>query len=256
MIKLCDVSLRYPIMGFVSHSFQRSIYNRVGGLLGRSSTMGHIEHVEALRGITLDVSDGERLGVLGHNGAGKTSLLRLIGGIYPPSSGTLETAGSIRSLTNYTLGMDSNASGRKNIIFRLVFMGYSFGEAEKAVDAIIEFSELGEFIDLPVRTYSSGMFVRLAFSVSTHFAPDILLLDEIIGAGDIAFQKKAQKRIKELFDQSRIIVLAAHDLNAIKNYCTRAVILSQGRIAAVGDPDDMVKVYQASFVQPNANTVV
>jgi lipopolysaccharide transport system ATP-binding protein len=252
MIQLRDVILRYPMMGFVSYSFQRSIYNRVGGLLGRSSGTSHIEHVEALHGITLDIRDGERLGVLGHNGAGKTSLLRLIGGIYPPTSGTVETSGSIRSLTDFTLGMDTNASGRKNILFRLVFMGYSFSEAEKAADAIIEFSELGEFIDLPVRTYSSGMFVRLAFSVSTHFAPDILLLDEVIGAGDIAFQQKALGRIRELFSRSRIIVLAAHDLNAIQNYCTRAVILSQGRVVAEGNPESMVKAYQASFAPATA----
>ncbi len=245
MIKLCDVFLRYPLMGFVSHSFQRSVYNRVGGFLGRSSRTPYIEHVEALRGITLDIRDGERLGIVGHNGAGKTSLLRLIGGIYPPSSGTVETAGSIRSLTNYTLGMDNNASGRKNIVFRLVFMGYSFSEAEKAVDDIIEFSELGEFIDLPVRTYSAGMFVRLAFSVSTHFAPDILLLDEIIGAGDMAFQEKALKRIRELFTQSRIVVLAAHNLDAIKSYCTRAVILSQGKIIDEGDPAHIIATYRA-----------
>lgn len=246
MIVLRDVSLRYPVMGFVSHSLQHSLYSRVGGLLGRSDR-GGISHVSALRNITLDVRDGERLGVLGHNGAGKTSLLRLIAGVYPPSSGVVETSGSVRSLTNFTLGMDPNASGRKNIIFRLIFMGCSFAEAEEAVEGIIAFSGLEEFIDLPVRVYSSGMFLRLAFAVSTHFAPDILLLDEVIGAGDIGFQEKARERITELFDKSRIIVLAAHDLGAIRSYCTRAVILSQGEVVGEGGVEEMIAAYEASF---------
>lgn len=243
MIRLDDVHLRFPIASTVSHSFRRALYDRVGGLLAGRPGGSHLEYVQALRGIDLEIRDGERLGILGHNGAGKTTLLRVLARVYPPSSGRVRVEGRVSTLTDLSLGMDMNATGRKNIVFRLVFMGYSFSAARGAVEEITEFSGLGEFIDLPVRTYSSGMFLRLAFSISTHFAPDILLLDEIIGAGDAAFQEKALARVRGLLDQSRIIVLAAHDFGAIRAYCNRAIVLSQGAIVGRGGPEEMIGLY-------------
>lgn len=254
MIKLTDVHLRFPVMNYVSHSFQRALYNKVGGLLGRDARDGAYTFVSALRGVSFELSDGERLGIIGHNGAGKTSLLRVITGVYPPTRGTVEVNGRVNALTNVTMGMDSNASGRKNIVFRLIFMGYSFVQAREAVDAIIDFSELGDFIDLPVRTYSTGMFLRLAFAISTHFAPEILLLDEVLSAGDLSFQEKALRRIRELMEKSRIIVLAAHNLKTVTEYCSRAIILSQGVVAAEGPPGEMVKMYSESVARVGKTT--
>lgn len=255
MIKLKKVHLRFPVMNYVSHSFQRALYNKVGGMLGRDVGDGSYTFVSALRDVTLELADGERLGVIGHNGAGKTSLLRLITGVYPPTQGTVEVNGKVNALTNVTMGMDSNASGRKNIVFRLVFMGYPFVQAREAVDEIIDFSELGDFIDLPMRTYSTGMFLRLAFAISTHFAPEILVLDEVLSAGDLSFQKKALQRIRELMGRSRVIVLAAHNLKTIKEYCSRAIILSQGAVAAEGSPEEMVKMYSEIAVKAAGTSV-
>ncbi len=248
MISLSNVHLFFPVPGFAGHSLQRSLYHKVGGLLGRRGD-ALFDSVQALRGITINIGDGERLGLIGHNGAGKTTLLRVICGVYPPSLGMVDIRGRVSALTNITLGMDENASGIKNIIFRLVFMGYSFREAKNAIDEIVDFSELGEFIHLPLRMYSTGMYLRLAFAISTHFTPDILVLDEVIGAGDLAFQSKAIARIKNLFSKSRIMILAAHNLDSIAAYCTRAAILSQGEMIGQGTPDEMIAAYKGEYVR-------
>jgi lipopolysaccharide transport system ATP-binding protein len=203
-----------------------------------------VRYVTALKNINLEIQDGQRLGIVGHNGAGKTSLLRVLSGVYPPSKGSVYTKGSINSLTDITLGMDENASGLKNIIFRLVFMGYSFEDAKKSIDEIVEFSELGDFIKLPVRTYSTGMFLRLAFAISTHFVPDILVLDEIIGAGDQAFKRKANERIQKFLQESRIVILTTHDLAAVEKYCDSAIMLEQGQIVKSGNVHDVVSYYE------------
>ena len=203
-----------------------------------------MRYVEALKNINLTIKDGERLGIIGHNGAGKTTLLRLLSGVYPPSSGTVTIQGRINALTDFTLGMDQDASGLKNIIFRLVFMGYSFTEARKAVDEIVAFSELGDFIHLPMRTYSTGMFLRLAFAISTHFTPDILILDEVIGAGDEGFRQKVKTRLDSLFNTSRIVILSSHDFESVTTYCTRAIHMAHGIIQAEGKPVDIIESYR------------
>jgi lipopolysaccharide transport system ATP-binding protein len=243
MIRLRNVSLEYPVVGHFSRSLQREIYTRVGGLIGEKRGGG--AQVSALRDIDLEIADGCRLGILGHNGAGKTSLLRTICGVYPPTAGSIETSGRISALTDITLGMDANATGYRNIVFRLVFMGRSFREAEAAAGEIAAFSELGDFIDLPVHTYSAGMYLRLAFAIATHFPPDILVLDEIIGAGDIEFRAKARERMESLLGQSRIVVLSSHDLSSVAKYCTRAIVLDHGRIIADGPADAVAQAYGA-----------
>jgi ABC-type polysaccharide/polyol phosphate transport system ATPase subunit len=139
--------------------------------------------------------------------------------------------------------MDMESSGVKNIIFRLVFMGYTFKEARAAVNDIVDFSELGEFIHLPVRTYSTGMFMRLAFAISTHFMPDILILDEIIGAGDEAFKKKCRERITGLLEKSRIVILSSHDMSAVSEYCNRVIMMQKGEIIEIGSPEDIIPKY-------------
>lgn len=243
MIKLESVNLKYPLMGHFSHSLQSLVYSKVGGVMRSSSNNQLVGYIHALRDISLTIQDGCRLGVVGHNGAGKTTLLRVLCGVYPPTSGKVTTWGKISALTDFTLGMDPNATGLKNIEFRLIFMGFSFKEARKAVDDIVEFSGLGEFITLPVRTYSTGMFLRLAFAISTHFTPDILILDEVVGAGDEAFRAKAISRLERLISSSRIVVLSSHDLGAIKLYCDKAIMMRQGEIVQQGRPDEVVQSY-------------
>ena len=147
-------------------------------------------------------------------------------------------------MTDFTLGMDPNVSGVENIIFRLVFMGYSYKEAKEAVDEIIEFSGLGDFINLPVNTYSTGMFMRLAFAISTHFSPDILILDEVIGAGDESFREKALKRLEKLIGTARIVILSSHDLGAIEKYCTKCIVMEKGEIKFNGLPNEAIKFYK------------
>lgn len=242
MIEIKSLNLHYPLMGHFSHSLQSHLLNSVGGMLGGDSRE-LVNYVQALRDINLTVSDGSRIGIVGHNGAGKTTLLRVISGVYPPTSGSIKTKGIINALTDFTLGMDPNASGIKNIIFRLIFMGYNFNEAKKAIDEIVGFSGLNEFIDLPVRTYSTGMYLRLAFSISTHFAPDILVLDEVIGAGDESFREKAQHRLDELIGKSRIVVLSSHDLGAIKKYCNRGVWMDKGMVRMDADTEAVTSEY-------------
>lgn len=245
MIRLKSVDLKYPLMGHFSHSLQALVYNKVGGML-RGASGELVNYVHALRNVSLTIEDGSRLGIVGHNGAGKTTLLRVLCGVYPPTSGEVVTKGKVSALTDFTLGMDPNATGLKNIEFRLIFMGFTFSQARKAVDDIVEFSELGEFIHLPVRTYSTGMFLRLAFAISTHFTPDILVLDEVVGAGDESFRNKAKARLDRLISESRIVVLSSHDLGAIKYYCDQAIMMKHGEIVLSGAPEDVVNGYLSS----------
>lgn len=248
MIRIKNASLRYPLIGQRSHSLQVAIYGKVGGLISsRRSGDSKPAYVSALTNINLEIGDAQRVGIIGHNGAGKTTLLRLISGVYPPSEGTVETSGRISALTDVALGMDMNASGMKNIVFRLVFMGHNFKEAEEASHAIAAYSELGEFINLPMHTYSAGMFLRLAFAVSTHFSPDILLLDEIVGAGDESFKAKANSRIERLLDESRIVILSSHDLGSIKRYCSRAILMKHGSVVFDGDTNSALEAYKAIY---------
>jgi lipopolysaccharide transport system ATP-binding protein len=254
MIELQSVHLQYPLMKHVSHSLQVWISHKVGGVLRRDNNEELVTYVHALRGISLKIGNGCRLGIIGHNGSGKTTLLRVISGVYPPTSGHVITKGKISALTDFTLGMDANASGLKNIEFRLVFMGFTFKEARKAADEIIDFSGLGEFIHLPMRTYSTGMFLRLAFAISTHFIPDIIILDEVIGAGDENFRLKAKERLEKLISESRIVILSSHDLAAIQSYCDTVIWLQQGEIMQIGSPQEVVQSYQNSHASATHQT--
>lgn len=258
MIRLENVSLSYPLLDIGSHSLQvtlrekihKKISSLVGGNIGTSRSTAY---VNALNKISLAIQDGQRVGLIGHNGAGKTTLLRLISGIYTPTQGKITVQGNIHALIDITLGMDPDVSGIKNIIFRLVFMGLTLVQAKKAIDEIVDFSGLAEFIHLPVRTYSTGMFLRLAFAISTHIPPDILILDEIIGAGDEAFKGKVLRRLDYLFTQSRIVVLSSHDMGLVKKYCNTAILMNKGNIVANGRTDEVVSLYLAGEKALSAN---
>lgn len=244
MIRLDHVSVDYPLIQFNAHSLRAQLAFRLQRLIRRGEVAAPVRHVRGIDDVTLEIRDGDRLGVIGHNGAGKTTLLRVLAGVYPPTSGEVHIEGTISSLTDFTLGMDQNVDGVKNIIFRLVFMGKTFEQAREALPEIVEFSGLGEDIHRPLYTYSTGMFLRLAFSISTHFPPDILILDEIIGAGDEAFREKAAERIRSMLASSRIVVLSSHDVSAIRQYCDRVAMMEGGRLVEIGEPDAVIETYQ------------
>lgn len=199
--------------------------------------------VHALRSVDLDIHEGERVGLIGDNGAGKSTLLKVLAGIYPPTSGSVKVDGQVSSLFDIKLGFEPDASGWENICFR----GYLQGETPRTLQAKIkpagEFSGLGDFLDMPVRCYSGGMAVRLAFSIATEVEPEILLIDEVLSVGDREFRRKAEERMREMMDRARLIVLVSHELSALEEYCDRIVWLEQGRVRDSGRPAEIIRAY-------------
>ena len=201
--------------------------------------------VKALANINLSLKDGDRLGLVGHNGAGKSTLLRVLAGIYEPVEGRVLVEGTVTPLFDTLPGLDGEDSGYQNIITAGLIFGLSRAQIEELLPSIEEFSELGEFLALPVRTYSLGMMTRLGFAFATAMEPGILLMDEGIGAGDARFAARAPKRLKEFMDRSRIVVLASHSEPFIKSICNKAALMQSGRIVTVGPVDDVLKQYNA-----------
>ena len=184
--------------------------------------------VRAIEGLNLEIKDGDRVGLIGHNDSGKSTLLRVLAGIYKPSGGAITIEGKVGTLLDPQAGMDPESTGIENIYLRGYMMGMSRQEIASKLDEIVEFTELGEFLQLPLRTYSTGTFARLAFAVSTSAQNDILLIDEGIGAGDAAFRKKAQERIESLFRRTPIVILASHSESLIAEFCNRRLQLEHG----------------------------
>jgi len=199
--------------------------------------------IRALEDLTLTIKDGDRVGLLGHNGAGKSTLLRLLSGVYEPSSGRAEIKGEIGSLIDVSFGIDPEASGRENIYLRGALLGLTRAEIKAKLDEIIDFSELGDFIDMPVRTYSSGMHLRLAFSVSTIIRPEILLMDEWLSVGDEGFRVRAEARMNELVESTHILVIASHSRELVRDTCNRAIWLEHGKIKMDGTPEEVTQAY-------------
>ncbi len=200
--------------------------------------------VRALQNVNLQLNEGERIGIIGHNGAGKSTLLRVLAGIYPPTSGKRIVEGKIASLFDISLGFEMEANGWENIAFRAYFQGETPRSLRGKLDKIAEFSELGDFLNMPLRYYSAGMLVRLAFSISTMIEPEILLVDEALGAGDMNFQRKARARIEQLLGHARLVVLVSHDLSSIEGLCDRVVWLDHGQIRLVGPARQVIAAYQ------------
>ncbi|HMF24764.1 MAG TPA: ABC transporter ATP-binding protein [Pseudolabrys sp.] len=245
-IALRDVTIAFPIFSSHTRSIRTAVLTRLGGsLAAHNDTV----IVRALLNISLDLVDGDRLGLIGSNGAGKTTFLRVVSGVYPPLTGEAVIEGKVSSFTDIGLGMDPEATGWQNIIFRCVFLGLTFAEARALAPSIGEFSELGGYLDLPVRTYSTGMFVRLAFAISTAVHPDIVVMDEMIGAGDQSFIQKAQKRIGDLLERTRILVLASHSQPIIRNFCNKVLWLEQGQVKMLGLVDDVLPAYEGAVIQ-------
>jgi lipopolysaccharide transport system ATP-binding protein len=196
--------------------------------------------VSALRGLTFRVDRGERVALVGGNGAGKTTLLRTLAGVYEPVGGRLEVEGLIGSLIDPSAGMDQESTGRENIVLRGLFRGLTEAASEAMADEVGAFSGLGEFIDVPVRTYSAGMQVRLSFAMATVMEPEVLLMDEWFLAGDAAFMEKAREKLARLVSDAEILVLATHDMAIVREWCTRAIRLDAGRIVADGPVDEVL----------------
>lgn len=220
---------------------KRLIQVATGGQLG-ADQQGRVV-VRAIENLSFSMRDGDRIGLLGHNGAGKSTLLRLLSGVYAPSSGTAHVIGEIGSLIDISLGIDPEATGKENIYLRGGLLGMTKSEISKQIDEIIEFSELGDFVDMPLRTYSTGMHLRLAFAVSTIVRPEILLMDEWLSVGDEGFKRKAEIRMTELVKATNILVIASHSRDLVLHTCNRVIWLEHGKIRMDGDAQSVVAAY-------------
>lgn len=224
-----EMSIDFPVLNSSRRSIKNALFHvatggRIAAEAGRSVT------VNALSGLSFSIAPGERVALLGHNGSGKTTLLRAIAGVYAPTSGSLEVQGAISSLLDIALGMDPEATGVENIFLRGIIMGMSRPQIEQRFDEIAAFADIGNFLNLPVRTYSSGMLLRLAFSVSTAWKMDVVLMDEWLSVGDADFARKAGERLNQMIESASVLVLATHAPELVQRLCTRVFRLSHGRL--------------------------
>jgi lipopolysaccharide transport system ATP-binding protein len=228
-VRADNIVVDFPIYGAQSRSLKNTfIRTATGGLLAKDAADRIV--VRAIDGFTFMLNEGDRLGIVGHNGSGKTTLLRVIAGAYEPVSGSIEVVGRVASMLSINLGMDPEATGYENIFLRAAIMGLKPKEVALLVDEISEFSELGDYIDMPIRTYSSGMSMRLAFAISACISADIILMDEWLSVGDPSFREKAQSRLRNLLDQAKIFVLASNDETLIRTNCNKVMRLDHGRM--------------------------
>ncbi|MCF6457543.1 ABC transporter ATP-binding protein [Pseudoalteromonas sp. MMG023] len=232
MINLQNVVLEYPKFSYTKPSIKQ--------LFGVNK---NYKSIRAIDEVSLSISEGEKVALIGHNGAGKSTFLKMIAGIYPINSGQLTVCGDIRSMFDISLGFEPDATGRENILYRSLLMGISPSEVKSKEREIVEFSELGEFIDLPIRSYSAGMLVRLAFSITTAYRAELLLIDEVIGAGDASFIEKAKNRLLELINESKSLILASHDESMVRKICNRGIVFKNGKVICDDSIDNALYFY-------------
>lgn len=232
----------FPIFDAKSRSMKKAFLGAAGGAIGRNSNNTVV--VEALRDVNLHLREGDRVGLVGHNGAGKSTLLRLLSGIYEPTRGFAHIRGRVAPVFDLGVGMDPEISGYENIIIRGLFLGQTRKQMKAKMDEIAEFSELGEYLAMPLRTYSTGMRIRLALGVVTSIEPEILLLDEGIGAVDAAFMAKARSRLQELVERSGILVFASHSNDFLAQLCDTALWVDHGTIRQAGTVPEIVEAYE------------
>lgn len=242
-IEMSHVDMRYPSNVYNATTLKQAIFER----LRFQKPKPLLKDVLALKDFSLQAHEGERIGIIGRNGSGKSTLLKTIAGIYPIDAGEVRVQGKIRALFELSLGFDIESTGLENILYRSLLLGATPAEAREKTQEIVDFAGLGEFINYPVKTYSSGMLVRLAFSVSTSINGEILLLDEVIGAGDAGFIGKARQRIFDLMDQSKLMVLVSHDMSTVSAVCNRVIWMQSGEIVADGSPDVITRQYLESM---------
>lgn len=237
------VDLEFSVQSNRANTLRSTLASWVRG--GRSQT----RVIRALRDLSLTIRSGERVGLIGHNGAGKSTLLKTIAGIYPPQRGQVRVRGHVCPLFEFVTGFEMEANGWDNIRTRALLLGMSPREIERKVGEIAAFSDLGEFLDIPVRCYSSGMLLRLAFATSTSVDPQILLLDEVMAAGDAGFIQKARRRMEHLMGRAGIVVFATHSLEMLQSFCERTILLHSGRIAADGPTVEVVAAYRHGITE-------
>lgn len=241
-IELNKVSVVFPVYNAVNMSLKNRILSTVtGGKIDRKHD--GVVLVKGLENINLKIGPGERVGLVGHNGAGKTTLLRVLSAIYAPTGGQAVINGECVSLINIGLGIDPEATGRENILLRGMMMGMKQAEIRKKSEEIIHFTGLGDFIDLPFRTYSTGMQMRLAFAVSTGIQPQILIMDEWLSTGDEEFSERANQRMSEIVNAAEILILASHSSDLLLKNCNRVIWLEHGKLKMDGKVKDVVKAY-------------
>lgn len=248
MITLENVSIEYPLMQFNSHSLRARIEHLLR-LKRPASLSGLVPRVPALTDVSLRVNSGDKVGVIGHNGAGKTTLLRTISGIYPPTYGNVEVIGRVSSIIDISFGFEEELSGLRNIELGLVFGGKSFQEAKELAPIIGDEARIGDAINRPIYTYSTGMALRVAFALATYDQPEILVMDEILGAGDESFRAVAHDKIDNLIESSKICVLSSHDLGAIQKYASKCLLMNEGSIQFYGDVQQGIDIYLNSLSQ-------
>jgi ABC-2 type transport system ATP-binding protein len=241
-IRTQDAWVEFPIFDAKSRSLKKTFLGKAGGTIGRNTS--NVLVIEALRDITLSLDTGDRVGLVGHNGAGKSTLLRLLSGIYEPTRGKAVVTGRVAPVFDLGIGMDPEISGYENIIIRGLFLGETRKSMVSKIDEIAEFTELGEYLSMPLRTYSTGMRVRLAMGVVTSIDPEILLLDEGIGAVDAEFLKKAQVRLQKLVERSGILVFASHSPEFLARLCKTAIWIDHGQIKMTGGIEEVVLAYE------------
>lgn len=243
-IELENVTVDFPIYTPRDRSFRNDIASRVGGRIsgGRDQRV-----VRALDDVTIKLDPGDRLGLIGPNGAGKSTLLRVITGVYEPTSGFVNVSGRTSSLLDISLGMDYELTGYENILLRGAFMGMSKREIGARLDDIEAFCDLGSFLWLPVRTYSNGMLLRLAFAISTSNDPEVVVLDELIGVGDADFRAKSRKRLERMIESARVLVLATHDQQMLRSYCSKGAWIEGGRVLLFSDINEVLAAYETRF---------
>jgi lipopolysaccharide transport system ATP-binding protein len=241
-IILTGASVEFPVFNAASRSLKNRVLNvATGGAIDRRGD-GHVI-VRGLEDVNFSLKEGDRVGLVGHNGAGKTTLLRVLSGIYRPTRGSAEIQGQCVSLINIALGIDPEATGRDNIRLRAAMMGMRPDELRERYDEIAEFTGLGDFLDMPFRTYSSGMQLRLAFSTSTAICPEILVMDEWLSTGDEDFKHKADKRLREIVDNTKILILASHSRELLQNNCNRILWMEHGRVRMDGSTEEVLPAY-------------
>jgi homopolymeric O-antigen transport system ATP-binding protein len=244
-ISVSNVTLDFPVYGASQQSLRQTLFARTGGLIRRDRDRPKRIVVRALDNVSFTLQDGARLGLIGHNGAGKSTLLKALAGVYWPDSGHIKVEGRISPLFNSAPGLDLEDSGFTNIQTCGLLLGMTAEEVNRKLPDIAEFCELGEYLNLPVRTYSAGMLTRLCFAIATAIDPDVLLLDEGLAAGDARFAARAENRMHAMIERTRILVLASHSDALIKSLCNRAALMEKGKLVALGDVDEIVALYHS-----------
>lgn len=237
-LKAEDISIRFNLSKEKVDNFKELLFKKIKGEKIRFNEFW------ALKDINFEINKGDRLGILGLNGAGKSTLLKIIAGVYKPTTGTITRHGHIAPMIELGAGFDPNYTGRENVFLYGSVLGFSKEFLESKFDEILEFSELGEFIDVPIKNYSSGMKARLGFSIATIVEPEILILDEVLSVGDAKFRKKCENKMQGMFDHGVTVLFVSHSLDQVKRLCNKAILLDHGELIAKGDIDSVAEIYE------------